>query len=379
MKTTGFKMKASAAAFRILSDSLYKSPHLACVRELVCNAWDSQVKKGNTDVPIEVHAPTNLEPYFEVNDFGVSMDHEFMHSRFITFFDSDKDHSDEAIGGYGLGSKAPFAYADQFTVRCRLDGVQRTYQMLINASSEYEIMDRGVSDTSEPDGVKVTVPVADKDIESFRDATASVLAYFPVRPKCNVELPEVKYSNEVVISKDVVLRHLKIDPKDPRRSSYDTFSVIMGFVKYKCDWRELDAISKSIDVNTSVLKGTHLHVPINHLDITPDREGIRFSDKTKGALQKVLEYAWKKLDDSLRTEFFKQGSNIDKALWLDSFDNIAMSNRARKLFVPELEGKFTFPEPMTVICRYYPAYGENPKTSTQLLTEIPIIDIYKKR
>ena len=54
----------------ILSAKLYSDPVLAVVREYICNGTDAHVECGKKDLPVRVHAPTELEPYFSVRDFG---------------------------------------------------------------------------------------------------------------------------------------------------------------------------------------------------------------------------------------------------------------------------------------------------------------------
>ena len=68
-EVSSFKVKQSAAAFKILSNSLYANKVRAIVRELSANAWDSHNAAGKADVPIEVHLPSFLEPWFYVKDW----------------------------------------------------------------------------------------------------------------------------------------------------------------------------------------------------------------------------------------------------------------------------------------------------------------------
>lgn len=89
------------------------------IRELSCNAKDAHVDAGKGDVPFEIHLPNDLEPWFAVTDFGIGLSHEDVTGLYRTYFDSTKTKSNDVTGQFGIGSKSPFAYVDQFTVEAR--------------------------------------------------------------------------------------------------------------------------------------------------------------------------------------------------------------------------------------------------------------------
>ena len=76
LKETSFSIKASPIAFDILSNKLYSDPILAIVRELLCNAYDSHVVAGTTDIPIDITFPNNLENTFTIRDYGTGLSKE---------------------------------------------------------------------------------------------------------------------------------------------------------------------------------------------------------------------------------------------------------------------------------------------------------------
>ena len=122
-----FSIEASAKAFMILSDGLYSNKILAVIRELSTNAYDSHVDAGREDRAFDVHLPTRLEPFFHVRDYGTSMTHDQCMTLYTTYFRSTRNDSNDSVGCLGLGSKAPFAYADSFTVEAFKDGEKRVY------------------------------------------------------------------------------------------------------------------------------------------------------------------------------------------------------------------------------------------------------------
>ena len=110
--TTQYSIKASAQAFKILSDGLYRNKIAAPIRELSTNAYDAHVAKGNTDIPFDVHLPSVAEPWFAIRDYGIGMSKHELETTYTTYFDSNKTHSNDFVGCMGLGSKTPFSISD---------------------------------------------------------------------------------------------------------------------------------------------------------------------------------------------------------------------------------------------------------------------------
>ena len=108
-ETSNFKIAMSAHAFKVLSSQVYGNPTLATIRELICNAVDAHRKAGKLHVPVQVQAPSRLDPRFIVKDFGTGLSPEAVVTLYTTYFASDKNDSDELIGGLGIGAKAPFS------------------------------------------------------------------------------------------------------------------------------------------------------------------------------------------------------------------------------------------------------------------------------
>jgi len=127
IKNTGavqeFNIKNSAKAFSILSSGLYANKIRAIVRELSCNAYDSHVQAGKSDIPFEIHLPNVLEPWFSVKDQGTGLSVQEVQNIYSTYFESTKTGSNDFIGALGLGSKSPFSYTDNFSVTAVKNGI----------------------------------------------------------------------------------------------------------------------------------------------------------------------------------------------------------------------------------------------------------------
>ena len=79
-----FKIKASAKAFRILSDGLYSDKITAIIRELSCNAYDAQLTAKNMDTPFHIKLPNRPEPNFSIRDYGTGLSDEDIRNIFTT-------------------------------------------------------------------------------------------------------------------------------------------------------------------------------------------------------------------------------------------------------------------------------------------------------
>ena len=182
---------------RMLSKGIYQNVIRAPVRELACNALDSHRAAGKLHVPIRVHLPNSLEPYFEVQDEGLGLSDDGIYTLFTCYGGSDKDHSNEDIGGFGLGSKSPFAYTNSFTVSCVWQGVKRHYAMHKDEKGKPHVTPLGEEMSSEPNGVTVRVPVKPADFNAFRENAQETYRWFEHPPTVvgnnRYKLPDVKY------------------------------------------------------------------------------------------------------------------------------------------------------------------------------------------
>lgn len=114
-----FTIRSSSKAFAVLSSGLYKNKIRAIIRELACNAVDSHRAAGNAHLPFEIHAPSALEPWFSIRDYGVGLSDTEVAHVYTVYFSSTKSDSNDYIGALGLGCKSPFSYTDNFTITDR--------------------------------------------------------------------------------------------------------------------------------------------------------------------------------------------------------------------------------------------------------------------
>ena len=294
-----FSIEASSKAFFILSDGLYSNKILAVVRELSTNAYDSHVEAGKVSVPFDVHLPTQLEPTFFIRDYGTSMDHDSCMQLYTTYFRSTRNNSNDAVGCLGLGSKAPFAYSDSFTVEAFLDGQRRLYTAYKNedGSPVFSLMD--TFETSEPNGIKVSISVQDSDVSRFVREAHKVYEFFTVRPKFIGE--SISYS-----SPDKVIEGNNWYFDDNESDNL----IIMGQIAYPLDHYQL--MNTGLDDKTvnfiQYSSGLRLFVKIGDVDITPSRESLSYSKETKANIVNMAKTIAEEIAIKIQEEIKSQPS-----------------------------------------------------------------------
>lgn len=181
----------SAALMHILSSTLYTYPELAAVREVTCNGWDGHIMVGKTDVPLEISIS---DSEFKVQDFGPGIPHDKIGQIYGVYGNSTKRDDSTQTGGFGLGSKAPFAVTDNFQVISCHEGVKTIYR---------------VSKSSMEVGGK---PSINKILDMPTDETGITVSF---NIKQGREREYLKIVKEVLLLGGILARVNKAEPMEP--------------------------------------------------------------------------------------------------------------------------------------------------------------------
>jgi hypothetical protein len=210
------------------------------------------------------------------------MDHENCMQLYTTYFRSTRNNSNDAVGCLGLGSKAPFAYSDSFTVEAYLNGTRRLYTAYKDESGNpvFSLMDE--SDTSEQNGIKVSINVNDHDINRFQHESHHVYEHFKVKPNFVAYKPSFR-------SIDKVLAGTNWYFDDNARENV----IVMGQISYPIDVNQLTANGdKSFQRHREFIEysnGLRIFVNIGDVDITPSRESLSYSRDTKKNILSMID------------------------------------------------------------------------------------------
>lgn len=252
-----------AALMMILSENLYKDPIGSLVREAASNALDA-TKAANDNKPIIVKlAPDRQHNWvFSVQDFGVGISPDDVKNVLSKYAASTKRGSNDYLGYYGLGFKAPLAYTDSFYFITRWGGIEYTYMMYkgeegtkIDLVNETILLPEEMMMT----GTTVSIQVHNQnDRFEFVRKIKEQLAYFE-----GVYFEVAGISNNFRIIKHEDWKFSELNPGAEMH-------LCLGDVHYDIDWKKLkmDPIEVPIALNFSLRDGL---MPI------PSREDIKYT------------------------------------------------------------------------------------------------------
>lgn len=160
-----------------LADGLYSNKPLACAQEVLCNAWDIHIKSGNTDKHVEI---TYDDMTITFKDYGPGIPFDIVEDVYLVYGKSTKVESEDETGGFGLGSKSPWAVTDQFTMTNCHDGVAVTYTLVKSDPSQHgkPSMRELFRMPTEETGVTVTIPLQSSSLGERMVNYAKVIAYW---------------------------------------------------------------------------------------------------------------------------------------------------------------------------------------------------------
>lgn len=283
-----FTIQASAKAFQILSSALYSRKIEAIIRELSCNAFDSHVQAGCPERPFVVHMPNSWEPEFYVEDFGIGLDADDVENIYTSYFTSTKTESNDVIGGFGLGSKTPFSYCDSFNIRARKNGFEYHFNAFINMQGEPATSLLSKSETEEPNGVRVTVPVKTTDFSQFISDATKVYSWFSIVPDVVGATIHVDNSKALRLAREGSFWSTYSKDGWTR----NTITAVMGNVAYHVPNVSETFSSHFNSSEQAFFKNNTLTVQfdIGDLDVAASRETISFDEDTeKQFIKRVKE------------------------------------------------------------------------------------------
>ncbi len=323
-----FSIAINPKAFKVLSSTLYQNKQGSIVRELCTNALDSHIMANKSDVAFEVHVPDTFEPWFGVKDFGVGLSEDDVKTIFTVFFQSTKDQTNAVTGSFGLGSKTPFSYTDQFTVESIHQGTKTLYSAFISETGLPSIIamhSEVVDGSSVSNGVEIKVPVKTEDFWKFKQEIQTQLKFFKVKPIiCN---SSIEFSKEDFHYQDS-------DVEVTTHSSYNNVWAIQGSVGYPLNWYILQnrLTSENSNFFNEVLMKykTYLYFNIGELGVTASRESIEYDEPTVKNINEKLNKIRISFDLFSKECFKNCDNNWDKAVAYNTNDLL-------RLLCPNLE------------------------------------------
>lgn len=304
-----FSINADAAFFDILSNSLYANPLLAVLRETITNAEDANQENGK-DVPVEISF-TEDSFLLSVTDHGKGIPHDKVHEIYCIYGKSTKQET-EVTGGLGLGCKSPFALVDSFTISNCHGGIRRDY-LLVKEKGIPKLIETKGQREDENTGLTVNIllPRDKYRYESICEIISSLCFCGGIKAQLNgKDLPYVQYPENRVTYLSKTENNAKLGDIGISNIDAETYAVkygcnVYGFNSYEIPKEEEDLrevlkeyhkclhlrIMLGYKEKAGVFFNRYIpvfNVPANSIDITPNRENIRFTKKTINTLFRMI-------------------------------------------------------------------------------------------
>ena len=330
IETTEFRLEANAHVFQMLTTKVYNDIILAPIRELSTNAVDATIEAGN-DRTFDVHLPTQDEPYFSVRDYGTGLSEEAIKTMYTTMGASTKRESNAYNGQFGIGKLAPLAYTSSFTIDSYYNNIHYVYLITLkDGIPVYTLLSSAA--TTEPNGLKLTLPVKLQDINTFHDRAVRLYKYFDLKPTLNIDLD---------IS--TPLASQLCDDWYFHSEGYGSF-VLMANVRYVIDTKHF---------NTHDFSSLILKMPTGSVSITPGRESLSYDDKTIAALQAAYDNVLSTSLSHAQDYINEQTTPYQQMLIYSDMASSLPSEVARQLTISDLTAlDYLTPVPQAYRCSY---------------------------
>lgn len=326
IKTKDITLSANAKAFKIIFGQIYPDIIKAIVRELFTNAWDSQKMAGTLSTPIDIHLPSAFEPWFSIRDYGLGMTPEIIDDVYSKVFESTKDASNDEAGMFGMGSKTPLGYTDGFTVTSYVDGTLYAYDIFIGSNGNPQISLNACEETTEPNGVEVSVAVKKEDFDKFKD-NAELFALHAGTP---ININRTRFLNTrsiILLSGENWTLYEKSELFD------DKLFIRMGCVLYKLDvdlyidnlpgyasYSELQEIRRVFSLPLI------LDFDIGDFDVTSSREDIIYNHGAASKIKERLKIASSEIAEQVKERVNNTSSFRESYYYASQFNDLRIIN-----------------------------------------------------
>ena len=296
----------------LLSSNLYSAPERSFIREIVSNAWDSQVEAGTTDIPIiiKITESKNKNRYYEsftgfgditIRDFGTGLSPERFNEVYRNIGSSTKRESNDYHGAFGIGHLSGFSCSNTMYITSYYNGTCYEYIGIKDADTiVYTLV--STNSTTEKNGLEVTLK--DVYLSKYRDSLKYIMFF-----------PNVFIEDNHADFKSVSINNIKI-------KKYNNFWVssievrdklLLGNVLYPLNRTEL-----GLNLNHNLYKflenieysGIVLKFDIGELNVTPNRENIIYTKEGVKKIINKISAAQKEVCDTIKKESKKSFTNL---------------------------------------------------------------------
>lgn len=317
------EMSIDAASSVFLMDALgklYSQPARAALREYLSNAVDAHIEAGGSRPPVEVTLPDFSTEMLSIRDYGNGMSEKTFNEVVSRYGASTKRNSNAVQGGFGLGAKAGFAIADEFFMTSYQKGKLVKVRIFKNENSKsyLEVVER--SNTAEPDGLLVEVPIPR---DSRRELSFNLLSgdnFFEAYAASEITIREGLHDDDNLKSKSVF---------DDSFTPLEFGGVIVGWISNEPNYANIYSVTRAIIGRVSYAVASHynsseyedilhesgyevvLNIPIGSVDLPSAREELTYSERSRKTISALAATVLRLIEEKVQKEINAIDSRFD--------------------------------------------------------------------
>lgn len=294
--TRSFGVSDDPMLMSMLSTGFYQNPLRTMIQEVMFNAWDAHRIGNCQHRPIDIYI--NDTTGLIIRDYGPGIEpgenDDNMHEIYCMYGGSTKRGHKNQTGGFGLGSKSPFAYTESFTVTSHFGGMKNMY--LISRVSDSIGGKPGMTSlvrvpTTET-GLMVTVPLKAGHMDRAYEYVKDILFLSGIKAMIhNADEPD-----EFVDSLTLPAGSYMVDDEHQGGNVW----AVYGGVRYRIPKSE--EYSQEYEFMRLLVGRKDIFVGFAPDTLTPlpNREGLNMGDKSKETVKSTFERCTEKFQQTLQ-------------------------------------------------------------------------------
>lgn len=292
-----FQIGDAGVIIEILRNRLYRYPIRTLVQEYISNARDAVREAGLPDNKLIITAPTVDNPSFSVRDFGNGISPERIKNVFVFYGSSTKRDSNQQVGGFGIGAKSAWAYADSFTITTRIDGVQRQYLAHVGSKNQGVLEFISESQTSEENGTEVTIPVRSNDIPYFHSAIQRCVYFWETLPTLMNLKDDPWFKIKPTINQDGITMLADFENRDYRVFDSSYRLLVVDGIPYAVQGLE------DIKFRNCLVA---IHCKTGDVEVSASRESLSDSAENRKIIENIVSDVNQKIEKMMIDDCTKQ-------------------------------------------------------------------------
>lgn len=334
-ETENFGVSNDPMLMSMLSTGFYGNPLRTMIQEIMFNAWDAHRMGNCLDRPIDVYI--NEGTGLIVRDYGPGIPDSEIHAVYCIYGASTKRDDKRQTGGFGLGSKSPFAYSESFTVTSMHAHVKCMYHISrVSEDGGKPGMTRLIKIDTTESGLMVTVPLEAKDRSQAAKYVRDVLFLSGIKANFHY----MDSSVELIESLSLKTGEYHIDSRTNGQQVQGIYAVYGG-VRYAIPEHEDYASELMFLQQFSRETGLFIGFAPDSLTPVPNRESLNMSLKCRENIRAGLELCierFKEILTPLIHAFFRECFEATVANGIQA--HFAIFNAAAGIEAPIHVGEF---------------------------------------